>query len=59
MKTSRCSASYVAVNSTLVAFAADRRAAVDVDRPRLLQTRRAAIDRYRLPAEPTAANTRL
>jgi len=26
---------------------------------RLLQTRRAAIDRYRLPAEPTAANPRL
>jgi len=25
-------------------------------RPRLLQTRRAAIDRYRLPAGPTAAN---
>jgi len=25
-------------------------------RPRLLQTRRAAVDRYRLPAGPTAAN---
>jgi len=25
-------------------------------RPRLLQTRRVAIDRYRLPAGPTAAN---
>jgi len=58
---SLCSASYIAVNTTLLAFAADGRAAADVDRkaaarPRLLQTRRAAIDRYRLSAGPTAAN---
>jgi len=51
--TSLCSASYVAVNTTLLAFAADRRAAVDRD---LLQTRHAAIDRRRLPAGATAAN---
>jgi len=42
---------------TLLAFAADRRAAVIriERRPRLLHTHRAAVDRYRLPAGPTAA----
>jgi len=48
------SASYVAVNMTSVVFAVDHPAAVDwigiERRLRLLQTRRAALDRYRAPA---------
>jgi len=31
-RTNMCPASYIAVNATLLAFAADRRAAVDMDR---------------------------
>ena len=38
------------VYTVLSAFAADRRAAADTDR------KAAAIDRYRMPAGPTAAN---
>jgi len=48
-----------AVNTSLLALAAERRAVVQIwigRRARLLQTRRAAIDRYRPPAGPTAAN---
>jgi len=41
---------------TLLAFDADRRAAVDIRWSCLLQTRRAEIDPYRLPVGPTAAN---
>ena len=43
---------------TLLAFAADRRAAVcrATEAPLLLSAGRAAIDRYLLPAGPTAAN---
>ena len=54
--TSLCSDSYVAVNITLLAFAADRRAAVDMDRKAAAPA--AAVDRYRLrlSAGPTAAN---
>jgi len=43
----------VAVNVTLLAFAAHRRAA---EAPLLLSAGRAATDRYLLPAGPTAAN---
>jgi len=45
--------STAAVNVTLLAFAADRRAAAA---PLLLRAGRAAIDRYLLPAGSTAAN---
>ena len=46
-----------AVNITLPAFAAERRAAaVAAECWRLLQERRAAIDRYLLPAGRSAAN---
>jgi len=43
---------------TLLAFAADRRAAVDIDRiaAALLQKRRAAIDRYRYSTGKIAAS---
>ena len=47
IQTSLCSASYVScINVTLLAFAADRRAAA----PLLLSADRAAINRYLLPA---------
>jgi len=40
-----------AVNATLLAFAAERRAAA-----RLLQARRAAVHRYHLPTERSEGN---
>jgi len=46
--------SYVAVNMTPLAFTADRRAAVDMDRKAAVPA--AAIGRYRLSAGLTAAN---
>jgi len=57
--TSLCSASYVAVNTTLCSHLLLSAVLLWMwieRRPRLLQTRRAAVDRYRLPAGPTAAN---